>query len=75
MHSARAHPWQDRRLTPDERAHLVVAEMTEDEKFSWLSAPIALPVPGRPEIPDGALGSAGVLPGYPASGPSGDPAG
>ncbi|MFE7838735.1 glycoside hydrolase family 3 protein [Streptomyces sp. NPDC057474] len=68
MHSARAHPWQDRRLAPDERAHLVVAEMTEDEKFSWLSAPIALPVPGWPTIPDGALGAAAYYPAIPRLG-------
>ncbi|MFF5004958.1 glycoside hydrolase family 3 C-terminal domain-containing protein [Streptomyces phaeochromogenes] len=65
MHSEPAHPWQDGRLTPDERARLVVAAMTEDEKFSWLSAPIALPIPGYPQIPDGALGSAAYYPGAP----------
>ncbi|MGW4913272.1 beta-glucosidase [Streptomyces sp. NPDC004270] len=61
-HRETAHPWQDRRLTPDERARLVVTAMTEDEKFTWLSAPIAVPIPGRTPIPDGALGSAAFYP-------------
>ena len=36
--------------------------MTEDEKFSWLSAPMALPIPGRSGVPQGALGSAAYYP-------------
>jgi beta-glucosidase len=30
-------PWNDRSLPPEEGACLLVAAMTEDEKFSWLS--------------------------------------
>ncbi|MFJ8505054.1 hypothetical protein [Streptomyces avermitilis] len=62
MHSQPAHPWQDSRLTPDERARLVVTAMTVDEKFAWPSGPIAVPIPGRPPIPEGASGLCGVLP-------------
>jgi beta-glucosidase len=63
-----ARPWQDPQLSPDDRARLVVAEMSEDEKFSWLSGPIALPIPGYPDIPEGALGSAAFFPGVPRLG-------
>jgi beta-glucosidase len=55
-------PWADRSLAPEERARLVVAAMTENEKFSWLSGPIALPIPGHPPLPAGALGSAAYYP-------------
>ena len=55
-------PWQDATLDPDTRARLVVAEMTEEEKFSWLSAPMAIPLGDTPK-PDGALGSAAYYPG------------
>ena len=37
-------PWQNRDLTPDQRAEIVVSHMTDDEKFSWISQ--LLPVPG-----------------------------
>ncbi|MBY6005331.1 glycoside hydrolase family 3 C-terminal domain-containing protein [Salipiger bermudensis] len=56
------YPWQDATLDPDTRARLVVAEMTEDEKFSWLSGPMAIPLGDTPK-PDGALGSAAFYPG------------
>lgn len=55
-------PWEDRSLSPDERARLVVTAMTEDEKFSWLAGPIALPIPGHPPLPTAALGSAAYYP-------------
>lgn len=60
-------PWQDSQLSPDDRAALVVAQMTEDEKFAWLSAPMAIPIPGTPK-PEGALGSAAYYPGIPRLG-------
>ena len=55
-------PWADPRLDPAERARLVVAEMTDDEKFSWLSGPMAIPMPGGPDLPVGAVGSAAFYP-------------
>jgi beta-glucosidase len=54
--------WNNRSLSPDERARLVVAEMTDDEKFSWLAGPIALPIPDHPPLPAAALGSAAFFP-------------
>jgi beta-glucosidase len=62
------HSWQDSQLDADERARLVLEEMTEDEKFSWLSGPIALPIPGHPPLPEEALGSAAYFPGVPRLG-------
>ena len=44
--SQRHYPWQNPELSPDLRAEMVVRQMTEDEKFSWLSQ--LLPVPGSP---------------------------
>ncbi|KQT04644.1 beta-glucosidase, partial [Rhizobium sp. Leaf391] len=41
--------------------------MTEDEKFAWLSGPMALPTPDT-DIPEGALGSAAYYPGIPRLG-------
>ncbi len=52
LHIQRAH----------ERAVNLVAQMTEDEKFSWLSGPMAIPL-GDTQKPEGALGSAGFYPG------------
>ena len=57
-----AQPWKDRTLPPTERARLVVAAMSEDEKFAWISGPIAVPIPGFAPLPAGALGSAAYYP-------------
>ena len=62
-----AHPWLDPRLPPDERAALALAAMTADEKFAWLSAPIALPTDTHPK-PPAALGAAGYFPPIPRLG-------
>ncbi|MEZ0167974.1 glycoside hydrolase family 3 C-terminal domain-containing protein [Microvirga sp. TS319] len=39
-------PWQGPEVSPDLRAESIVRQMTEDEKFSWLSQ--LLPVPSLP---------------------------
>ncbi|PHN17200.1 beta-glucosidase family protein [Pseudomonas sp. ICMP 561] len=52
---------------PDERARALVAQMTEDEKFSWLSGPMAIPL-GTVDKPLGALGSAAFYPAIPRLG-------
>ncbi|WP_210485396.1 beta-glucosidase [Microvirga antarctica] len=41
------HAWQNRDLSPDVRAEMVVRQMTADEKFAWISQ--LLPVPGAPQ--------------------------
>lgn len=56
------HAWNDRSLSAEARARAVVEAMTEDEKFSWLSGPIALPIPGHAPLPAEALGSAAYYP-------------
>lgn len=53
--------------TPDERARELVAQMTQDEKFSWISGPMAIPVMGT-DKPEGALGSAAFYPAIPRLG-------
>lgn len=61
------HPWRDAALSPDARARMVVAVMTEAEKFAWISGPIALPTATAP-LPEGALGSAAYYPAIPRLG-------
>lgn len=53
--------------TADARARALVARMTEEEKFAWLSGPMAIPM-GEDPIPEGALGSAAFYPGIPRLG-------
>lgn len=53
--------------TPDERARELVEQMTQDEKFSWISGPMAIPVMGT-DKPEGALGSAAFYPAIPRLG-------
>lgn len=59
--------WQQKGLTADEKARLVVDEMTQDEKFAWLSGPMAIPMHNQP-LPEGAIGSAAYYPGIPRLG-------
>ncbi len=59
--------WEDRALSPEERAALVLAAMAEDEKFGWVSGRMAISV-GDTKKPDGALGSAAFYPGIPRLG-------
>lgn len=61
------HRWSDRSLSPDARAAMVVAEMTDDEKYAWVSAPMAIPNATNKK-PEGAIGSAGYYPAIPRLG-------
>ncbi|WP_414148846.1 beta-glucosidase [Erwinia sp. BNK-24-b] len=54
-------------LTPDERAELVLQAMTTEEKFAWLSGPMAIPLGDEP-LPEGAIGSAAYYPAIPRLG-------
>lgn len=58
MHAADARPWMNPRLSPDQRAGLVLKAMTQDEKFRLLRTEYG---DGHPR-PPGALGSAGYAP-------------
>lgn len=40
--------WQKDHLTADEKAYLVLAQMTDDEKYAWLSGPMAIPMGDEP---------------------------
>ncbi|ESQ88693.1 beta-glucosidase family protein [Asticcacaulis benevestitus] len=62
-----AKPWLDAHLSPDVRASLLNAAMTNDERLSFLHGPMALPILGG-KIPDGAIGSAGYYPPIPRLG-------
>jgi len=57
-----ARPWMDARLSPDRRAALLLAAMTFDEKVALLHGPMAMPF-GPFTLPEGAVGSAGYIPG------------
>ena len=60
-------PWMDTGLGADARAKLLVARMTVDEKFQMLHSYFGLGKDGGP-LPEGAVGSAGFVPGVPRLG-------
>jgi len=60
--STAARPWMDKSLGADKRADLLLAQMTQDEKIALLHGPMAVPIRGM-KVPDGAIGSAGYVPG------------
>jgi len=53
--------------TSRQRAQKLVARMTEDEKFAWLSGPMAIPLTDELKA-QGAIGSAAFYPGIPRLG-------
>ncbi|MGQ3045407.1 MAG: beta-glucosidase [Niveispirillum sp.] len=60
--------WRNPSLSPDERARLLDAELTLDERIGLLHGPMALTFPGGPPIPAGSVGGAGFIPGVPRLG-------
>lgn len=60
--SASARPWMNTALSADQRAELILAQMTLDEKIAMLHGPMAMPF-GTLKMPEGAIGSAGFIPG------------
>lgn len=60
-------PWMDTALTADQRADRLLAQMTDDEKFQMLRSYFGLGTDKIPK-PEGALGSAGYVPGVPRLG-------
>jgi beta-glucosidase len=60
--AARTRPWMSAGLTPDQRADLLVARMTTDEKVALLHGRMAVPFRDL-TVPEGAIGSAGFVPG------------
>jgi beta-glucosidase len=67
--AAAEQPWVDASRSPDERARLLEAAMTQDEKLALLHGDFAVNVPamGWPKPPR-AVGSAGFVPGVPRLG-------
>ncbi|MGD0364752.1 MAG: glycoside hydrolase family 3 C-terminal domain-containing protein [Bryobacteraceae bacterium] len=62
-------PWMNKGLTADERADLIVAQMTLDEKISLLHGSGWQMLFGRPGAqPSKSLGNAGYVPGIPRLG-------
>ncbi|GAB3052162.1 beta-glucosidase [Stenotrophomonas tumulicola] len=62
-----ARPWMDTTLGADERTRLLLGQMTQDEKFQMLRSYFGLGKDGGP-LPEGAVGSAGFVPGVPRLG-------
>nr|AAF21798.1 beta-glucosidase precursor [Niveispirillum irakense DSM 11586] len=60
--------WQNTSLSPDERARLLDAELTLDERISLLHGPMPLPFPGSPPIPEGPSLVPVIFPGVPRLG-------
>jgi len=60
-------PWMDTALNADARAALLLRAMSEDEKFQMLRSYFGLGKDGGP-LPEGAVGSAGFVPGVPRLG-------
>uniref|UniRef100_B0T3V1 Beta-glucosidase n=1 Tax=Caulobacter sp. (strain K31) TaxID=366602 RepID=B0T3V1_CAUSK len=55
-------PWMNTKLSPDERARLLDAELTLDERIGLVHGPMAMPYKIK-TIPKGAIGSAGYIAG------------
>ena len=70
MASAKHHPWSDKTLSPDQRADMVIKEMTLDEKIQLLHGPgwqaIFTPVESGPLTR--AIAVLGFIPGIPRLG-------
>jgi beta-glucosidase len=65
--AAHPQPWLDRALPADTRAGLALQAMTLDEKIGLVHGHVAFPFHDKPK-PDGAIGSAGYVPGIPRLG-------
>ena len=61
-------PWFDRSLSPDERADLVIKEMTLDEKMNFVHGTGWNGLRADAVIPPGSLGGAGYVQGVPRLG-------
>jgi beta-glucosidase len=64
---AGSRPWDDSSLPALERAQMALDEMTEQEKLSLVHGGLGAPWGHEPK-PDGAIGSAGYVPGIPRLG-------
>jgi beta-glucosidase len=60
-------PWMNAKLSPDQRAALLEKELTLDERIGLVHGPMSMPIFGIKK-PEGAIGSAGYIPGIPRLG-------
>ncbi len=61
------YPWQQNDLNLEQQVDSVLAAMSLQQKFAWLSGPMAIALDDEP-LPEGAIGSAGYFPGIPELG-------
>ena len=61
-------PWLDPPRSPEERARLADAAMTDAERMSWLHGPMAIPLGRNVKLPKDVLISAGYYPPIPRLG-------
>ncbi|CAL4868788.1 Thermostable beta-glucosidase B [Asticcacaulis sp. MM231] len=62
-YAADARPWLDKSLNADQRASLLEKELTLDERISLVHGPMAMIFMPGMKLPEGAIGSAGFIPG------------
>jgi beta-glucosidase len=58
-----ARPWMNTRLSPEQRTQALLKQMTLDERVALLHGPMAMPFGPTMPMPEGAIGSAGYIPG------------
>ncbi|WP_303829503.1 beta-glucosidase [Asticcacaulis taihuensis] len=61
-------PWQNTSLSADQRAALLEKALTPDERLSLVHGPMAMIFFPGMKLPEGAIGSAGFIPGIPRLG-------
>ncbi|MFZ0630641.1 MAG: glycoside hydrolase family 3 N-terminal domain-containing protein, partial [Acidobacteriaceae bacterium] len=61
-------PWMNKSLSPDERADLLIKQMTLDEKMNFVHGTGWNGLREKAEIPKGSLGNAGYMEGVPRLG-------
>jgi beta-glucosidase len=66
--AAETAPWQDTSLSADQRAALLEKALTPDERLSLVHGPMAMIFFPGSKLPEGAIGSAGFIPGIPRLG-------
>ncbi len=66
--AAETAPWQNKSLSADQRATLLEKALTPDERLSLVHGPMAMIFFPGMKLPEGAIGSAGFIPGIPRLG-------
>jgi beta-glucosidase len=61
--AAETAPWQNKSLSADQRAALLEKALTPDERLSLVHGPMAMIFFPGMKLPEGAIGSAGFIPG------------